>query len=32
MGMSLRALLQYEKGMETPFNDLKSQADDHIFD
>ena len=32
MGMSLRALQQYEKGMESPFDDLKSQADDHIFD
>jgi enoyl-[acyl-carrier protein] reductase I len=32
MGMSLRALLQYEKGMELPGEDLKSQVDDHIFD
>jgi enoyl-[acyl-carrier protein] reductase I len=32
MGMSLRALLQYEKGMDLPGEDLKSQADDHIFD
>jgi enoyl-[acyl-carrier protein] reductase I len=32
MGMSLRALLQYEKGMDNPLDDLKSQADDHIFD
>ncbi len=32
MGMSQRALEQYEKGMEGPFDDLKSQADDHFFD
>jgi len=32
MGMSQRALEQYERGMENPFDDLKSQADDHLFD
>jgi enoyl-[acyl-carrier protein] reductase I len=32
MGMSQRALEQYEKGMESPGDELKSQADDHLFD
>lgn len=32
MGMSQRALEQYEKGMESPDDEYKSQADDHLFD
>jgi len=32
MGMSQRALEQYEKGMEYPGDELKSQSDDHLFD
>jgi len=32
MGMSQRALEQYEKGMESPEEELKSQADEHLFD
>jgi enoyl-[acyl-carrier protein] reductase I len=32
MGMSMRALQQYEKGMEGPLDGMFSQADDHHFD
>ncbi|HNX78961.1 MAG TPA: enoyl-ACP reductase [Prolixibacteraceae bacterium] len=32
MGMSQRALEQYEKGMESPDDEYKSQSDDHLFD
>jgi hypothetical protein len=32
MGMSLKALQQYEKGMEDPADITGSQADDHLFD
>ncbi len=32
MGMSLKALQQYEKGMEDPADKTGSQADEHLFD
>lgn len=32
MGMSLRALQQYEKGMEDPPGSIRSQSDEHMYD
>jgi len=32
MGMSMRALQQYEKGMDDPFDKTRSQADEHFYD
>jgi enoyl-[acyl-carrier protein] reductase I len=32
MGMSMRALQQYEKGMDDPAEGMLSQVDDHLFD